>query len=237
MQGSEYGRDSAVIVGRLAVANPHVLVVATHKLQKNASFKFHIFDNIYWTYLTYFTSLCSTCSVTSSWATKYNFIICLASSESSVLKRFFHWNLFTNNSWINTSTRTTKAWILLNSSKSCVSTKKRLQLPLLCIWRREKTTVLHVLQLLGSIHQVLRLVPSTLCLLHLCLHRFKMNLTKNRNLVLSMSYIPLMYIYILRRSVPEVVAASVFLPARIFAEVVDALSRSTPSAKAQDHFF
>ena len=75
MQGSEYGRDSAVIVGRLAVANPHVLVVATHKLQKNASFKFHIFDNIYWTYLTYFTSLCSTCSVTSSWATKYNFII------------------------------------------------------------------------------------------------------------------------------------------------------------------
>lgn len=52
-----------------------------------------------------------------------------------------------------------------------------------------------------------------------------------------MSYIPLMYIYILRRSVPEVVAASVFLPARIFAEVVDALSLSTPSAKAQDHFF
>ena len=64
-----------------------------------------------------------------------------------------------------------------------------------------------------------------------------MNLTKNRNLVLSMSYIPLMYIYILRRSVPEVVAASAFLPARIFAEVVDALSRSTPSAKAQDHSF
>ena len=47
MQGSEYGRDSAVIVGRLAVANPHVLVVVTHNLQKNASFKFHIFDNIY----------------------------------------------------------------------------------------------------------------------------------------------------------------------------------------------
>lgn len=54
---------------------------------------------------------------------------------------------------------------------------------------------------------------------------------------LIFSYSNIHWPYILRRSVPEVVAASAFLPARIFAEVVDALSRSTPSAKPQDHLF
>ena len=165
---------------------------------------------------------------------------CLASSESSVLKRFFHWNLFTNNSWINTSTRTTKAWILLNSSKSCVSTKNDSNFHYFASGG--------VKRLLYCMYFNSSDLFTRCCAWSLALCAFSICVCTGSRWIwrkiatlsfqcLIFSYSNIHRPYILRRSVPEVVAASVFLPARIFAEVVDALSRSTPSAKPQDHLF
>lgn len=161
-------------------------------------------------------------------------LFCRASSESFVVKRFFHfshWNLFTNNSWISTSTRTTKAWILLNSSKSCVSTKNNDSN--FHYFASGGVTRLLYCMYFNSSDLFTRCCAWSLalCAFSICVCTgwiFESDETSQPcpfNVLANIHW-P----YILRRSVPEVVAASAFLPARIFAEVVDALSRSTPSA-------